>query len=58
MLNSDELQEMFIDTEANDHNQKILCLENQSFNNRKRKLLKVLTKKSLKIHFDTPIFLI
>ncbi len=54
MLNSDELQEMFIDTEANDHNQRFVFRESV-VNNRKENFKGSDEEKS-KIHFDTPIF--
>lgn len=54
LLNSDELQELFIDTEANDHNQRNVFKE-AVINSRKRHFQGVLEKKE-KIHFDSPCF--
>jgi DNA helicase HerA-like ATPase len=53
MLNSEELEELFLDTEANDHNQRNVFKE-AIVNNRKLKCTDDDYKK--KIHFDTPLF--
>lgn len=52
LLNSDELQELFIDTEANDHNQRNVFKESV-INSRKKHLEKGDIDK---IHFDSPLF--
>ncbi len=54
MLNSDELQELFIDTDANDHNQRNIFKE-AVVNNRKMHFIGEDIKKN-KIHFDSPLF--
>jgi DNA helicase HerA-like ATPase len=54
LLNSDELQELFLDTEANDHNQRnifkeaIVSEKIASFNGEE--------EKKKKIHYDSPLF--
>ncbi|MBX2950062.1 MAG: ATP-binding protein [Crocinitomicaceae bacterium] len=54
MLNSEELEEFFIDTEANDHNQRYIFKEAVVAN---RKLNFEGTKEDKsKIHFDSPLF--
>lgn len=52
LLNSDELQELFIDTEANDHNQRTVFKESV-VNSRKKHLRDEDTDK---VHFDSPLF--
>ncbi len=54
LLNSDELQELFIDTEANDHNQRNVFKE-AVIESRKRHFKGSDEKKS-RIHFDSPLF--
>jgi DNA helicase HerA-like ATPase len=54
LLNSDELQELFIDTEANDHNQRNVFKE-AVISSRKRHFSGSDDKKE-KIHFDSPLF--
>ena len=54
LLNSDELQELFIDTEANDHRQRNI-LKEAIVNNRKKHYDGVPALKE-KIHFDSPLF--
>lgn len=54
LLNSDELQELFIDTEANDHRQRNV-LKEAIVNNRKKYFDGDSTLKE-KIHFDSPLF--
>lgn len=54
LLNSDELQEMFIDTEANDHNQRYLFKESV-VNNRKKSYVGTDEEKN-KIHYDSPLY--
>jgi len=54
LLNSDELQELFIDTEANDHNQRNVFKE-AVVTNRKQYFTGTDEKKD-KIHFDSPLF--
>lgn len=54
LLNSDELQELFIDTEANDHKQRNV-LKEAIVNNRKEHFEGDSTLKE-KIHFDSPLF--
>ena len=54
LLNSDELQELFIDTEANDHNQRNVFKE-AVINSRKSHFAGTDEKKE-KIHFDSPLF--
>lgn len=54
LLNSDELQELFIDTEANDHNQRNVFKE-AVVTNRKRYFTGTDEKRD-KIHFDSPLF--
>ena len=54
LLNSDELQELFIDTEANDHRQRNV-LKEAIVNNRKKHFEGDSTLKD-KIHFDSPVF--
>lgn len=52
LLNSDELQELFIDTEANDHNQRNIFKE-AVVSNRKKHFT---GGEADKIHFDSPLF--
>lgn len=54
LLNSDELQELFIDTEANDHNQRNVFKE-AVVKSRKEHFSGTQERKE-KIHFDSPIF--
>jgi DNA helicase HerA-like ATPase len=54
LLNSDELQELFIDTEANDHNQRNVFKE-AVISSRKKHFTGVEEKRG-KIHFDSPLF--
>lgn len=54
LLNSDELQELFIDTEANDHNQRNVFKE-AVIESRKR-YFKGSDEKKNRIHFDSPLF--
>ena len=54
MLNSDELMELFIDTEANDHRQRSV-LKEAIVNNRKMHFQGADEDKK-KIHFDSPFF--
>lgn len=54
LLNSDELQELFIDTEANDHNQRNVFKE-AVVENRKANFTGSSTEKD-KIHFDSKLY--
>ncbi|WP_461636949.1 anti-phage-associated helicase HerA [Labilibaculum euxinus] len=54
MLNSDELEELFLDTEANDHNQRNVFKE-AIVNNRRLKFIGSAEEKS-KLHYDSPLF--
>lgn len=54
LLNSNELQELFIDTEANDHNQRNVFKE--SVVNSKKLHFKGDEGQKDKIHFDSPLF--
>ena len=54
LLNSDELQELFLDTEANDHNQRNVFKE-AVVNSRKKNFAGDERKKE-KLHFDSPVF--
>lgn len=54
MLNSEELEEFFIDTEANDHNQRYIFKESVVAE-RKSNFVGSEEEKS-KIHFDSPLF--
>ena len=53
-LNSDELQELFIDTEVNDHNQRFVFKESV-VSSRKNNFSGTDEEKS-KIHFDSPLY--
>lgn len=53
LLNGDELQELFIDTEANDHNQRNVFKE--AVVNSKKTHFKGEDVKKEKIHFDSPV---
>lgn len=53
LLNSDELQELFIDTEANDHNQRNVFKEAIVTN--KKRHFTGLDEAKEKIHFDSPL---
>lgn len=62
LLNSDELEEVFIDTEANDHNQKNVFKESV-ISNKKENLQKksgesddAFKGRKEKIHYDSPVF--
>lgn len=62
LLNSEELQELFLDTEANDHNQRNVFKESIIANKRNSLIqrddedeVSFLARKN-KIHFDSPIF--
>ncbi|WP_332238676.1 ATP-binding protein [Sporolactobacillus sp. KGMB 08714] len=54
LLNSEELEELFIDTEANDHNQKNV-FKQAIVNNRKMHFTGDQNQKE-KIHYDSPLF--
>lgn len=54
LLNSDELQELFIDTEANDHNQRNVFKEAVVVSRKKH--FQGAEEQKEKIHFDSPIF--
>ncbi|MFC9598106.1 anti-phage-associated helicase HerA [Peribacillus butanolivorans] len=54
LLNSEELEELFLDTEANDHNQRNVFKE-AIVNNRKLKLGGSKEDRE-KVHFDSPLF--
>lgn len=54
MLNSDELQELFLDTDSNDHNQRYIFKESV-VNERKANFSGSDVEKS-KIHFDSPLY--
>lgn len=54
LLNSEELEELFLDTEANDHNQRNIFKE-AIVNNRKLKLGGSQEERE-KVHFDSPLF--
>lgn len=54
LLNSDELQELFIDTDANDHNQRNVFKEAVVTN--RKKYFNGTDEKRDKIHFDSPLF--
>lgn len=54
MLNSDELEELFLDTEANDHNQRNVFKE-AIVHNRRLKFNGTDEEKS-KLHYDSPLF--
>lgn len=54
LLNSEELIELFLDTEANDHNQKYIFKE-AVVSNRKANFTGTEEEKS-KIHFDSPLY--
>jgi len=53
MLNSEELEELFIDTEANDHNQRNVFKENVVLS--KKVLFEGLEEERNRIHYDSPI---
>lgn len=62
LLNSDELEEFFLDTEANDHNQKNVFKE-AIISNKKEKLEQIDWESDIdflgrkeKIHYDSPLF--
>ena len=54
LLNSDELQELFLDTEANDHNQRNVFKE--AVVESRKKFYDGSEEKKGKIHFDSPLF--
>jgi DNA helicase HerA-like ATPase len=54
LLNSEELQELFIDTETNDHNQRNVFKESVVENRKKN--YKGSDAEKNKIHFDSPLF--
>ena len=54
LLNSEELQELFIDSEANDHNQRNVFKE--AVINSRQHHFKGDDEKKQKIHFDSPLF--
>lgn len=54
LLNSDELQELFIDTETNDHNQRNVFKEAVVTN--RKKYFSGANEEKDKIHFDSPLF--
>ncbi|MEI6434427.1 MAG: ATP-binding protein [Bacteroidota bacterium] len=54
LLNSEELQELFLDTDSNDHNQRYI-FKDAVVNNRKKQFKGSDDEKS-KIHFDSPLF--
>jgi len=54
LLNSDELTELFIDTDANDHNQRSVFQEAVTSNKKKHSTDDDDTKS--KIHFDSPLY--
>lgn len=54
LLNSDELQELFLDTDSNDHNQRNVFKE--SIINSRKKHYEGEDDKKEKIHFDSPLF--
>ncbi len=54
LLNSDELTELFIDTDANDHNQRSVFQEAVTLNKKKHSKGDANTKS--KIHFDSPLY--
>lgn len=54
LLNSEELQELFLDTDSNDHNQRYI-FKDAVVNNRKEYFKGSDDEKS-KIHFDSPLF--
>ena len=54
LLNSDELQELFIDTEANDHNQRYVFKE--SVVNNRKKCFSGSVEDTNKIHYDSPLY--
>lgn len=54
LLNSEELEEFFLDTEANDHNQKFIFKE--AIVADRKKHFKGSTENKNKIHYDSPLF--
>ena len=54
LLNSEELEDFFIDTEANDHNQRYVFKE--SVVNSRRRHFKGTEEEKKKIHFDSPLY--
>ncbi len=54
LLNSEELEEFFLDTEANDHNQKFIFKE-AIVSDRKKHFKGTLENKN-KIHYDSPLY--
>lgn len=54
LLNSDELQELFIDTEANDHNQRYIFKESVVYERKKSHI--GTDEEKNKIHYDSPLY--
>lgn len=54
LLNSEELEEFFLDTDANDHNQKFVFKE-AIVNDRKKHFNGTLANKN-KVHYDSPLY--
>lgn len=54
LLNSEELEEFFLDTEANDHNQKFVFKE--AIVNDRKKHFKGKEPDKAKIHYDSPLY--
>jgi hypothetical protein len=54
LLNSEELQELFLDTESNDHNQRYIFKESVVTNRKTN--FKGSDEEKSKIHFDSPLF--
>lgn len=54
LLNSEELEELFLDTEANDHNQRNVFKE--SIIDNKKENFKGIEEDKKKIHYDSPLF--
>jgi len=54
LLNSDELIQLFIDTDANDHNQRSVFQEAVTLNKKKHSIDD--TRIKSKIHFDSPLY--
>jgi uncharacterized protein len=54
LLNSEELQELFLDTESNDHNQRYIFKESVVTNRKAN--FKGSDEEKSKIHFDSPLF--
>lgn len=54
LLNSEELEEFFLDTDANDHNQKFIFKE--AIVNDRKKHFKGTEKNKNRIHYDSPLY--